>query len=197
MLVRLHNSLIHDSPFLFSSSFWLHLTCRLAVHTVCMLTTQTELQPRPLPRTTDLDPQQAVDMSTWMSALLFKLNMSKCKLLAPLAHSHLSWKTKQTKIKQALFLLQDCNSPLTYFLFFSNRKNDLDCTSQIIIQCCRSVWCLSKFLQGMVRAWVFQSLLCHPPGLISSYLLSCSLHTGHTGLPATFLWRYSRETPPH
>lgn len=189
MLVWRHDSLIHDFPSLFSSSFWFHLTCLLAADTVCMLTTQTELQPRPLPRTPDLDAQQTVDMSTWMSAVHFKLNMSKCKLLAPLAHSHL-WKTKQTKIKQTLFLFQDFNSPLAYFLFFSNKKKDLDCTSQIIVEFSRSIWCLPKFLQKMVRACVFQILPCHPPSLISSSLFSHDSSLWTHWLATTFPWRY-------
>lgn len=50
------------------------------------------------------------------------------------------------KIKQTLFLPQDCNSPLTYFPFFSNKKNDLDRTSQIGVQFCRILWCLCKTL---------------------------------------------------
>lgn len=196
MLARFRDSLIHDVPFLFSSSFWFHLTCLLAADTVCMLTTQTELQPRPLPRTTDLDAQQAVDMSTWMSAVHFKLNMSKCKLPAPLAYSHLSWKTKQTKIKQILLLLQDFNSPSTYFLFFSSKKNNLDCTGQIRVQFCRSIWCLPKFLQKMVRTCVFQILPCHPPSLISSYSFSHVLSTLDT-LVYPCVPLQIQKVPPH
>lgn len=125
-----------------------------------------------------------------MSAVHFKLNMCKCKLLVLLAHSHLSQKNKTNKNRTGLQV------PLSYFLFISKEQNDLDCTSQITAQFCKILCCLPKFLQRMVRPWVVQIPFCYPPSLISFYFLSCSLHSGHADFHTTFSWRYIKEIPP-